>query len=430
MRGLGSVVVAAGVGSSLEWFDFFIASLSASLAWPFVFFPKGNHVAALALSISTYAVIYFTRPFGAFIFGHFGDRIGRREMLVATLLTMGLGSLAIGLTPSYGTVGPLAPVLVAIFRAIQGIGLGGEFGGASTWVTEFASKYRYRSLAASAVTTSGAIGITGASSTFLLLTMLPRNEFLDYGWRIAFYIGAAVAVVGVLIRYRLSESLIFLEMKRMGTLREPALEVLRREWKKILMSALSIQFAGVVSVVVSPYALSFLNTENLTRHLGLPSYFPSLALAIASGVSIFTTLLGGLLGDLMGRRSTILLGAILTGISCFPLFLAINSGDPPLIILAFTFVVGSLQLGYGPVSASFAERYNTRTRYSGSGLSYQFFSLIQGLIILLVVSPLVSEFGTLSVWPYVALTGVAISLISVVFSLLVPETKNANLMKN
>jgi len=282
LRGLGSVVVAAGVGSSLEWFDFFIASLSASLAWPFVFFPKGNHVAALALSISTYAVIYFTRPFGAFIFGHFGDRIGRREMLVATLLTMGLGSLAIGLTPSYGTVGPLAPVLVAIFRAIQGIGLGGEFGGASTWVTEFASKYRYRSLAASAVTTSGAIGITGASSTFLLLTMLPRNEFLDYGWRIAFYIGAAVAVVGVLIRYRLSESLIFLEMKRMGTLREPALEVLRREWKKILMSALSIQFAGVVSVVVSPYALSFLNTENLTRHLGLPSYFPSLALAIAS----------------------------------------------------------------------------------------------------------------------------------------------------
>lgn len=420
------VTIAAGIGGIVEYFDFFIASFAAASIWPQVFFPSLGASAGVAFSILAFGLVYITRPVGAYIFGQLGDRVGRKRTLIFTLFAMGAGLLGIALTPDYDSIGWIAVALLVSLRLIFGLGLGGEYGGAVSWITESASKSRWRSFW-NLWATPVPIGLLLASFCFSYLSSSMRGNFITFGWRIPFGIGAILVVVGLLVRYKVSESPEFeVLLEKKTVVNNPASTVLRVFLKRIVVLTLAWTFmTTLTSALVVPFSISYLET------IGAPPQVANLYITYAVAIGILLMLLGFSASEKIGRKRTMILGAtwgVLASIAFFPL---LNTLNPVLIVLADTLLFGCTVFTIGAQNTLFAESFPTQFRYSGSGLSFQFGTLISGVVIIGIIPTIILHAGGVtSSWPYVSLVGVVVSATSLMALLRVRETKGVPIFES
>lgn len=422
--GVAKVAAAASVGSLVEWYDFFISGIAAAAIWPTVFFPTVSYAAALALSIATYGIVFFVRPLGAFLFGHYGDRLGRKPVLVWTLLTMGAGTLGIALVPPFASLGAAAPALLVTCRLVQGLGLGGEFGGASTWLAEVASTSRHRSFWSGWIQAAIPLGIALATFIYYLIgSVTTRAALLGWGWRIPFLLGAAILVVGVLIRYSLEESPLFTNVaSRKEVERAPAVSVLQKSWRKVfLLGAVSTPSAVVGNFVILPYSVSIMVAQGMNPSLG------SLLVGGSALVGTAWVIIGATLGDRVGRKKVILAGTVVIMLAVYPAFLLILTHSAALVFAGLLLNGGEFLLP-SVLAAFLPEQFATSERYSGAGLSFQMGAFFTGFATSGVLPLTLVYFGgPLKAWPYVSAVTVVVCLLALSALAFVRETKDESL---
>jgi MFS family permease len=417
-RELRNLALAIGLGGIIEYYDAFIASFAAASVWPMVFFPNVSPSLSLAYSIASFGAFYLTRPVGALIFGHYGDKVGRRTTMIWMLLAMCIGLVGVGLTPGYASIGVIAIAMLVLFRLLFGLGLGGEFGGGAAWITEYASQSKKRSFW-NVWVTPAPIALALAALSFALISSVTGPSFLTYGWRIPFLLGGVLAVLGLVTRYRLQESPMFKELRASRTVeRAPVTQALREKWRAILLLSLAWMFGGLPSILQVPFSLSYLEA------LGVSSQFAPVTIVVAAVIGIPLLIGGSLLGDRLGRKRTILISSILSIVSVSVFFSLLNTLNPGLIVLAQVFTFGSVMLGVSVVPAWFAEHFPTRFRQSGAGLSYQLGAFVAGIITVAVLPALiVAGGGTTAASFNVAALSVAVCLVSFFAILISSETK-------
>lgn len=363
MLGVGA---AALVGSALEWYDFYLYGTAAALVFNRIIFVNSDPLVATLAAFATFAVGYLIRPVGGLIFGRMGDTLGRKRVLVLTLMVMGVATFLMGLTPTYDQMGIGAPIMLIVLRLIQGIGAGAEFGGAAIFSVEHADPRR-RGLHGAWPSAGVYLGLLMASGVFAIVTQLPEDQFLAWGWRIPFLLSAVVVVVALIIRLRLAESPAFVEMQNSEDApASPIRTVFAREKKGML----TLFLAQLPQNVVSSINLAFI-TAYLVGNLQLSASIGPFATTIGTAVTMVLLPLFGLLSDRIGRRPVILFGIVFSALFAFPYFWLIGGGEAPfLIVLA---IVLSLGLGigamFGPQAAYFAELFTGGARFTGLAFS-------------------------------------------------------------
>jgi MFS family permease len=421
-REVRTALFASAVGTSIEWYDYFLYGTAAALVFPKLFFPHSSPQAGVLASFATYAVGFAARPVGAILFGHLGDRIGRKNTLIATLILMGLGSTAIGFLPTYQMVGIWGAVLLVVFRILQGLGVGGEWGGAVGLAMEWGHT-RKRGFLASWPQFGVPVGLLVANGLTLLFSNLYGNSFVSSsytaGWRIPFWFSAVLVLVGLYVRLKVVESPLFAEVKaRQQVERRPVLEVIKRQPKEILLAA------GIRTSEQAPFYIftSFILAFGV-EHLGRSKNFMLYAVIAAAAVSLFSVPFFGWLSDRVGRRRVYMAGAILMGLFVFPYFWMLESAIPALIVLAIVLSLIPHDMQYGPQAAYIAEAFPTKVRYSGAGLGYQLASVSAGGPAPLIATALLP----LAVWwiPAYMIGCVVLTLISCIF---LPDRTGADLM--
>jgi metabolite-proton symporter len=415
------VVGASLIGTTVEWYDFFLYGSAAALVFNKLFFPTADPLTGTLLAFTTYAIGFLARPLGGVVFGHFGDRLGRKKLLVLSLLLMGGATMLMGVLPTYASVGVLAPLLLTLLRLVQGFALGGEWGGAVLIVSEHGDPAR-RGFWASWPQAGVPCGNLLATAVLALLASVQSDaDFLAWGWRIPFLLSGVLVVIGLWIRLSVSESPIFLEAQKNAPKLEkaPVLVLLRHNWREVLI-AMGARFAENVSYyVITAFILVYVVTGlGLSKSVGLN------AVLIASAVHLVTIPLWGHLSDRFGRRSIYLVGAVGMGVWIFAFFALLDTKDPVLITLATT--VGLVLHGamYGPQAAFFSELFGTRVRYSGASVGYQLASIAAGALAPLIATALLKAYGSsFPIAVYVVITCV----ITVVAVVLARETRGADL---
>ena len=408
---IAKITVGSTFGTIMEWYDFFLAALAATTVWPALFFPTLNPAVGLAAAVSTYAITYFTRPIGAYIFGHYGDRLGRRTMLVWTLVIMGGTMTGIAVLPVYAAIGILAPALLICFRLVIGIGVGGEWGGAATWVIEFAAKSKRRGFWEGWVMSATPGGLALAVGFFTLIRIYSPSFlfFVREGWRIAFALGAVLLVVGVIVRYKLSESPIFNEERRRGTImKSPATDVLKKHWGSIILLGLSWAFvialtSGLVIDTAIPLFLA----------MKVPLLFIDVTVSLSALAAVVGSVVGGVMGDRIGNRRTLILSAVLSLIFIFPYFYMVRTGDHALMAIAMMIVLFLPFLGFGVLGRWFTEYFEAQHRYSGAGMSYQLGAVFGSVPTIAPTLLAIAYGGYLKAWPYIGALMVVTCLISI-----------------
>ncbi len=393
------VLGASFIGTAIEWYDFFIYGTAATLVFGQLFFsPEFSPLAATLSSVATFAVGFVARPFGGIVFGHFGDKLGRKAMLVLTLNMMGIATFLVGLMPTFETIGLLAPILLVLLRIVQGLGVGGEWGGAALMAVEYAPENK-RGYYGSWPQMGVPAGLLLATGIFGAVSFLPNEQFLAWGWRIPFLLSILLVGVGLFIRLRLLETPAFSEVQESHSEAQmPIMDVLRNYPKNVLL-AVGVRVASdggfyVFTVFILDYA---------TRTLGLPRPTILLGVMLASAIELFTLPASGAISDRVGRRPVYLAGTVLLLIIAYPYFLMIQTGSTVLVILASVIALSIAHASvYGPMSAYFAELFGTRVRYSGVSLGYQLASIIGGgagpLISIYLVGATGGEFWPVVVW--------------------------------
>ena len=410
------VLLASFVGTTFEWYDFFIYASAAALVFGPLFFPNVSDVAGQLAAFSTFAVGFVARPLGGMVIGHFGDRLGRKHMLVLCLLCMGLATVVIGLLPTYEQIGIWAPILLVTMRIFQGIGVGGEWGGAVLMAVEHAPPNR-RGLYGGFVQIGTPAGLILANIAFLsVVTFVPQDQFLVWGWRIPFLLSAVLVIIGLVIRLRLEESPVFAEAQAQAPKKEslPLFIVLRSHWKQVLSGGLTMSSTAMVGYILIAYILSYgVNVLEVPKPLMI-----KLVLA-ASAVWLATCLIFAAWSDRWGRRRIYLYGAYAALAWAFPFFLLLDTRDPVLMSIAVIGLAVPLAAMYSPIAAMLSELFPTRVRYTGNSLSYQVGTLFGGAFVPVIATTLYHGFGTsLAVSAYI-FVAVLIGLIAVQF---VPET--------
>jgi metabolite-proton symporter len=414
------VVLASFIGTTIEWYDFFLYGTASALVFNRLFFPTLDPLAGTMAAFTTYAVGFFARPIGGVVFGHFGDRRGRKSMLVTTLMLMGLATFLIGLLPTYEQVGVAAPILLVLLRFIQGLGVGGEWGGAVLMAVEHGHRGR-RGLYASWVQAGVPAGLLLATGVFELCSLLPNAMFLGWGWRVPFLLGIVLLGVGLFIRLRLMESPLFQNVKESGNAaRIPILEVIRHYPRNVLL-AMGARFAEngcfyIFTVFVLTYA---------KEQLGLVQTTILTAVLVASAVQFFLIPGFGILSDRIGRRPVYLSGAVAMGLFAFPFFQMVDTRDAMTICLAIVIGMTAHAAMYGPQAAFLSELFGTNVRYSGASIGYQLASPLSGGLAPLIATALLNESGGRP-WP-VALYLIALALITIVSVWLADETHRRQL---
>jgi metabolite-proton symporter len=423
-RSLARIVSASLVGTTIEWYDFFLYGSAAALVFNTVFFPTTDPLTGTLLAFSTYAIGFAARPIGGLVFGHFGDKVGRKKLLVISLLMMGLATFAIGLLPSYAAVGAAAPLLLTFLRLVQGFALGGEWGGAVLIVSEHGGPER-RGFWASWPQCGAPGGNLLAVAVLAILAAVQSDEtFLAWGWRIPFLLSAVLVIIGLWIRLAVSESPVFLEAQRKakedGTAEKaPVVQVFKRSWRDVL-----IAIGARIGENVSYYVLTAFILVYVVQSLGLSKSTGLNAVLIASAVHFVTIPLWGALSDKVGRRPVYLFGAVGMAIWGFVFFAMLDTKSFPVMVLATT--VGLVLHGamYGPQAAFVSELFPTRVRYTGASISSQLSSIAAGAVAPLIAVALLDAWGTtVAVSVYV----LAMCAITTIALLLARETKGSSL---
>src|SRR5436190_8120894 len=357
---IGRVVLASFLGTSIEWYDFFLYGTAAALVFKRLFFPTLDPLAGTMASFATYAVGFFARPLGGIVFGHYGDKIGRKSMLMTTLVLMGLSTFLIGALPTYDEVGVLASIALDILRFIQGFGVGGEWGGAVLLAVEHGPAGR-RGLYASSAQIGVPAGMLLANSAFAAVSALPEEQFLSWGWRLPFLAGAALLGIGLYVRLQILETPLFAQAQAQRTTsRAPLLDLLRH-YRKNLLLAMGARFAEnacfyVFTVFIYTYA-------GVVRGIARDTIIQGVLLA--SALQLVSIPAFAALSDRVGRRPVYLGGALFMGLFAFPFFWLVDTGVPVLVWLALVLGLTATAAMYGPQAAFFSELFGTSVRYSG-----------------------------------------------------------------
>jgi metabolite-proton symporter len=414
------VIVASLIGTSLEWYDFFIYGTAAALVFNQLFFPTFEPLVGTLLAFTTYAVGFIARPLGGLIFGHYGDRIGRKNVLVVTLLLMGIATFAIGLLPTYATIGVWAPILLVALRFLQGLGLGGEWGGAVLMTLESGGANR-RGLNASWPQVGVPLGLLLANGILALMGALTDEPaFLSWGWRVPFLLSGLLVLVGLWIRMTISESPLFREVEESHTQAgAPIMEVLRSYPKQVLLA-----IGARVGVDVAFYTFVLFITTYVATYLKLPRNYALNAVLIAAAVQVVLIPLFGSLSDRFSRRPVYLAGAIGAAVWVFVFFILLDTGQFWLIVLAAVVALVFHAAMYGPQAAFISEMFPTRVRYTGASMGYQLAGIIGGALAPIISVALLDRYDTSIA---VSIYAVAMLLVTIICVLLAPETSKIDL---
>lgn len=414
------VVIASFIGTTIEWYDFFLYGTAAALVFNKLFFPTIEPMAGTMAAFATYAVGFFARPLGGVVFGHFGDKLGRKSMLVTTLMMMGVATVLIGLLPTYEQVGVAAPVLLVALRFIQGFGVGGEWGGAVLMAVEHGHEGR-RGFHASWVQAGVPVGLLLANGVFHLASSMEEKAFLAWGWRVPFLLGVLLLAVGMFIRMKIMESPVFTEAKKADPgPRVPILAVLRDHPRNVLLS-MGARFAeNAFFYIFTVLVLSF-----GSQQLGMSKGALLNAVLLGSAVQLVAIPWFGALSDKHGRRPVYLGGALFLTAFAFPFFWLLETRQESLVIAAVIIGLVGHAAMYGPQAAFFSELFGTRVRYSGASLGYQLASPLAGGLAPLIATWLLNQSGG-KPWP-VAVYLIFMAAITLVSVWMVEETSRKKL---
>jgi metabolite-proton symporter len=432
----GRIVVASMVGTTIEFYDFYIYATAAVSVFPYLFFPKGNPTTALLASLATFGLAFVARPVGAILFGHFGDRVGRKVTLVGSLLTMGIATFAVGLLPTYQQVGVAAPVLLALMRLGQGLALGGEWSGAALLTTETAEPER-RARAAMWPQLGAPFGFLLANGLFLILigwlghskvNPEPNGPFLTWGWRIPFLLSAVMVAIGLYVRLRLTETPVFARaLERGERVQTPLAAVLRTSWRELIIGTFVMLATYTLFYTVTTWALSYGTAKRPPGGTGLGFGYVDFLHIQLIAVLFFAAMvpIAGALADRFGRRRTLLVitTAIIVYGASFGRMLAPDSATKGSTLLFLAIGMTLMGLSFGPMSAVLPEMFPTYVRYTGSGIAYNMAGILGAAVAPFIATWLATKYGVAWVGVYLMVAAV----LTFVALLLMRETKDISL---
>ncbi|MGW6401318.1 MFS transporter [Streptomyces sp. NPDC055134] len=408
------VAVAAFVGTAMEWYDFFLFTTAAAVVFNVQYFVSDNALTATMASFATLAVGFVARPLGALLFGWLGDRIGRKKVLITTISGIGVATVLIGLLPAYASIGVAAPVMLAALRFLQGLCVGGEWGGAVTIAAEIAPASS-RAVYASVPQLGSPVGTILSSGAFFLCSILLTTHSFDaWGWRIPFLLALPMLAISVMIRRQLEESPAFKALQEQETVAEaPLRQLFRRDWRQLLIGA-AVMFVGAGGFyLVTTFVISYGQ-----RVLGLSSSLLLLATVVAAIVEIPVIVTGGRLGQRFGSSRVVIGGALATMALAFPVFWAIGTANPVSVVVAMTVSVAAVSYPYAVAGAVLTSLFPTQVRYSGVAISSNVAGLLSGCVPLIATAVLTKTGDTL--WPSAVIL-LLIGVIALVGGLLAPR---------
>ena len=387
---LKRAVIASTIGTTIEWYDFLLYGQVAGLVFAKLYFPKSDPLVGALLAFSTYAVGFIARPIGAAIFGHYGDRIGRKAALIATLLISGLATVAVGLVPTYDQVGIWGGVILTVLRFIQGIGVGGEWGGSALLSMEWARSNKHRGFIVAWPQVGGPAGLFLATLAVLAFSEISGDQFLTWGWRIPFLISIVMVVIGLYIRLGILETPTFQRLVAENRIESaPTIEVVKRQPKQIILSALARMAEQAPAYIY--FSFIFVYGKNVLHY---QRDFLLTAVLVAAAIDTLGIPIFGHLSDRIGRKRMYLIGAVATGAYALVYFPMLNSGVPTLVFLGIVLSLIPHSMMYGPQGALIAECFTPRLRYSGASLGYQLASIVAGGPAPLIATALLAAYGS------------------------------------
>ena len=419
------VALTALAGTSIEWYDFFLYGAAAALIFPSAFFGEIPETTALILSLLTFAAGFIARPIGGIIFGHFGDRVGRKKTLIAALVLMGISSTLIGLLPTYAMIGVTAPIILTLLRFAQGLAIGGQWGGAMLLVTESAPSNQ-RGYYGAFAQAGAPIGVILANLALIITSALVTEElFNTWGWRIPFLASAVLILISMYIQLNLEDTKAFKALATNSNnksneqvQRSPVLEAIRRYPKRIMLAAGAFLSVQVTFYILIAFMLAYgVASANMERDDMLT------AVLIGCAIMVPLQFMFSAYSDRNGRKGIFMLGAILSGVWAFAIFPLVDTGNFWLIVLALAFGLIFLAMMYGPQAAFFTELFSTEVRYSGATLGYQFGAIIGGAFAPTIAVKLWSDFDIFWVSFYIAFA----SMLTLISVMLLTETYKSNL---
>lgn len=414
------VVLSSYLGSTIEFYDFLLYATAASLVFGPVFFANLDPLAAVVASYGTFAAGYIARPLGGALFGHFGDRLGRKRMLVVSMTVMGVASFLIGLVPPPAMIGSWGAILLVLLRMCQGIAVGGEWGGAALMSLEHSTGNR-RGFAASFTNAGAPSGAVLGTAMMALFSSLPTEQFLAWGWRVPFLFSALLLVVGLFVRARVAESPLFEQAMAEPAEKKPRiplLEVLRRP-KNLVLTMFGCGGSFAMQILFATFAITYATSHGADRQTAL------LCFGVASFTQVFTVLAFGRLSDSVGRRPVMIGGLVIFAVLLYPIFGWLASGNGLLILAAFLIGLTCHAMTYGPMAAFISEQFGTSSRYTGASLGYQLATLVGAGLTPIVLASIHASFSG-HITPVVGFL-VAVSLVSACFILITRESRNNDL---
>jgi len=383
-------VIASVIGTTIEWYDFFLYSLASGLVFARLFFPHDDPLSGTLNAFAIYAVGFLARPIGAALFGHWGDRVGRKSTLIVTLVTMGTATMLVAAVPTYESIGIWGAVLLSVLRFVQGIGVGGEWGGSVLMSMEWAASNRNRGFLASWPQFGAPAGLFISNLVVLALSSMSESSFLAWGWRIPFALSAVLVAIGLWVRITVGETPVFRAIQADNRIeRTPIREVIRKQPKEIVLSALVRLVDQGPFYIFTAFVFAYgTSTLKMPRDLLLS------AVLTAAAITLFLVPYFGHVSDRIGRRKMYAIGAVATGLYGLVYFRLLDSAAPSLVFLAIALSLVPYAMLYGPEAALIAESFTPRLRYSGASLGYQLASIIAGGPAPLIATALFAKFGS------------------------------------